>query len=73
MKKTCPKKQSSGTKSPVVTAYEKIESGVVSGYKKTETCIVSGFQKVCDKCIEVLFSREGESLEDTKKRLSNKE
>lgn len=53
----------------VVTGYKKIENGVVTGYKKIETGIVEGFQKVTDKCVEVLFSHEGETVEDTKKRL----
>lgn len=53
----------------VVTGYKKIENGVVTGYKKIETGVVEGFQKVTDKCVEVLFSHEGETVEDTKKRL----
>lgn len=56
--------------SGVVDGYKKIESGVVEGYKKMETGIVEGFQKVTDKCVEVLFAREGESVEDAKLRLS---
>lgn len=57
----------------VVNGYKKIENGVVGGYKKMETGIVDGFQKVTDKCVEVLFAKEGESVEDAKKRLSGKE
>ena len=57
----------------VVSGYKKIEDGVVGGYKKMETGIVDGFQKVTDKCVEVLFAKEGESVEDAKKRLSGKE
>lgn len=53
----------------VVSGYKKIENGVVTGYKKIETGVVEGFQKVTDKCVEVLFSHEGETVEDTKKRL----
>lgn len=56
-----------------VTGYKKIEKGVVDGYKKIETGIVEGFTKVTDKCVEVLFAKEGESVEDAKKRLSGKE
>ena len=57
----------------VTEGYQKIEDGVVSGYKKIETGVVEGFGKVTDKCVEVLFAREGESVEDAKKRLSGKE
>lgn len=54
----------------VVKGYKKIEEGVVGGYKKIETGVVEGFGKVTDKCVEVLFAKEGESVEDAKKRLS---
>ena len=53
----------------VVKGYKKIEDGVVGGYKKIETGVVEGFGKVTDKCVEVLFTKEGESVEDAKKRL----
>ena len=56
-----------------VTGYKKIEKAVVSGYKKIETGAVEGFGKVVDKCVEILFTKEGESVEDAKKRLSHKE
>lgn len=54
----------------VVKGYKKIQDGVVGGYKKIETGVVEGFGKVTDKCVEVLFTKEGESVEDAKKRLS---
>lgn len=54
----------------VVKGYKKIEDGVVDGYKKIETGVVEGFGKVTDKCVEVLFAKDGESVEDAKKRLS---
>ena len=57
----------------VVEGYQKIEDGVVTGYKKMETGVVEGFGKVVDKCVEVLFTKEGESVEDAKKRLNHKE
>ena len=57
----------------VVEGYKKIEDGVVTGYKKIETGAVEGFGKVVDKCVEVLFAKEGESVEDAKKRLNHKE
>ena len=54
----------------VVDGYKKIEEGVVGGYKKIENGVVEGFGKVTDKCVEVLFAKEGESVEDAKKRLN---
>jgi hypothetical protein len=57
----------------VVEGYKKIETGVVGGYKKIENGVVEGFNKVSDKCVEVLFTKEGESVDDAKKRLSGKD
>ena len=57
----------------VTEGYKKIEDGVVIGYKKIEAGAVEGFGKVVDKCVEVLFAKEGESVEDAKARLSGKE
>ena len=57
----------------VTEGYQKIEDGVVSGYKKIETGAVEGFGKVVDKCVEVLFAKEGESVEEAKARLQGKE
>ena len=54
----------------VVKGYKKIEDGVVEGYKKIETGVVEGFGKVTDKCVEKLFAKEGETVEDAKKRLN---
>ena len=56
----------------VVGGYKKIENTVVSGYKKVETGAVNGFRKVSDFFIKKLFSREGETVEETRKRLSRK-
>ena len=56
----------------VVEGYKKIENGVVEGYKKIESGVVEGFNKVSDKCVEVLFAEDGETVEDAKKRLSGK-
>ena len=57
----------------VTEGYQKIEDGVVTGYKKIETGAVEGFGKVVDKCVEVLFAKEGESVEHAKARLSGKD
>ena len=57
--------------SKFVETNEKIAENVVKGYKKIETGVVKGFGKVTDKCVEKLFARDGESVEDAKKRLNN--
>ena len=57
----------------VAEGYKKIEAGIVTGYKKIETGVVNGFGKVTDKCVEVLFAKDGESVEQAKARLSGKE
>ena len=54
----------------VIQGYQKIEDGVVGSYQKIENGVVEGFEKVTDQCVEVLFAKEGESVEDAKKRLS---
>ena len=56
----------------VVEGYKKIETGVVEGYKKIETGAVEGFEKVTDKCVEVLFTKKGETVEEAKERLAGK-
>lgn len=53
--------------------YQKIENGVVGGYKKIEDGVVEGFNKVNDKFVEMLFTREGESVEGAKKRLGGED
>ena len=57
----------------VVEGYKKIEEGVVEGYKKIEKGAVDGFNKVTDKFVEKLFTKEGETVEEAKKRLSGEE
>lgn len=56
----------------VVGTYQKIEDGVVGGYQKIESGAVNGFRKVSDFFIRKFFSRKGETVEETRKRLSRK-
>jgi len=58
------------TAGTVTDGCKKIESGVVDGYKKMETGVVGTFNKVSDKFVEKLFARDGETVEEAKKRLS---
>ena len=57
----------------VTKGYKKVEESVVKGYKAVEKGAVDGFNKVSDKCIEKIFAKEGESVEDAKIRLSREE
>jgi len=52
---------------------EKITGTVTGAYQKIEDGVVEGFCKVNDKFIEKLFTKEGESVEDAKIRLSGKQ
>lgn len=53
----------------VTKGYKKIEDGVVDGYKKIEKGAVGGFNKMTDKIVEKVFTKEGETVEDAKKRM----
>ena len=53
----------------VTEGYKKIEDGVVSGFKKIEEGVVGGFNRVSDKFIDVLFTKEDETVEDAKARM----
>lgn len=57
----------------VVEGYGKIREAVVGGYRKIEHGAVSGFETVTDKCVEVLFARDGETVAQAKQRLSRKD
>lgn len=54
----------------VEDGYHKIEEGVVGGYKKIENTVVGGFAKMTDRFVDQFLTREGESVEDAKKRIS---
>ena len=54
----------------VAGGYKKMEEGVVGGYKKIETSVVSGFHKMTDKFVDNYLTKDGESVEEAKKRLS---
>lgn len=57
----------------VAEGYKKIENGVVEGYKKIEDGVVGGFTKVTDKFVDQFLTRDGESVEDAKKRLAREQ
>lgn len=57
----------------VVGGYKKIEEGVVGGYKKIEEGVVNGFNKISDKFVDNYLTREGESVEEAKDRLTKEQ
>ena len=56
----------------VVGAYQEVEEGVVGGYQKIEDGAVNGFRRISDFFIRKFFSRNGETVEETRKRLRRK-
>ena len=55
-------------------SFGEIENGadtVVGGYKKIENAVVDGYTKIEDKFVDAYLTRDGESVEDAKKRLKN--
>lgn len=60
------------TAQTVVGGYQKIESTVVGVYKAIENGALSGFSALTDKCVVLLFAKEGETAADAKARLSGK-
>lgn len=56
----------------VTDGYKKIEKGVVDGYKKIEQGVVAGYTKIEDKFVDAYLTKDGETVEEAKKRLKNK-
>lgn len=56
-------------KSKIVDVNEKIASGVTTGYKKIEDGVVGGYKKIEDKFVDQFLTKDGETVEDAKKRL----
>ena len=54
----------------VVGGYKKIEYGVVGGYKKIEEGAVGGFNKMVDTFVDQFLTKEGETVEEARKRLA---
>lgn len=52
--------------------YKAVENGVVTGYKAVEKGVVSGYEKMEDKFVETFLTKEGETVEEAKKRLKEK-
>ena len=56
-------------KSKLVKANEIIADVARSGYKKIEEGVVGAYKKVEDGFVDQFLTREGETVEDAKKRL----
>ena len=56
----------------VVGGYRAIENSVVNAYQTIENSAVKGFGLVVDRCVEMLFAKNGETVEEAKARLSGK-
>ena len=56
----------------VTDGYKKIEKGVVEGYKKIEQGVVGGYTKLEDKFVDAYLTKDGETVEEAKARLKDK-
>ena len=56
-------------KSKLVEANEKIAGCVTEGFKKMSDGVVSGYKKIEDKFVSEFLTKDGETVEDAKKRL----
>lgn len=56
----------------VTDTYKKIENTVVCGYKKIEDTVTCGYTRIEDSFVERFLTKEGESVEEAKKRLKRK-
>lgn len=54
----------------VVNTYKAIENGVVGAYKKVEDTVVDAFNHMTDAVVGAVLTREGETVEDAKKRMA---
>lgn len=56
-----------------IHAYEKIEKGAVDTYKKIEQGAVRSFTKLSDGFVDQFLTKEGESVEDARKRIAQEQ
>ena len=57
----------------VVDGYKKVEKGVVDGYKSVENAVVGTYEKLEDKFVDKYLTKDGETVEEAKKRLKNQD
>ncbi len=59
-------------KSKLVAVNAKIAEGVVGGYKKIENGVVNEFNAISDKFVDHFLTKDGETVEEAKVRLTQK-
>ena len=59
-------------KSKLVKANKKIEKAVTGTYKKIENSVVGAYKNVEDRFVDSFLTNEGETIEEAKRRLSEK-
>lgn len=64
---------SNGIEKAVVDTYKSIEETVVGAYQKVEDTVVGTYQKVEYAFVEKFLTKPGESVEEAKARISEKE
>ena len=60
-------------RSKLVQVNEKIAEGVMGGYKKIEEGVVSEYKKIEDAFVDQFLTKEGETVEEAKKRLAEEQ
>ena len=60
-------------KSKLGKVNEKIAEHVVSGYKKIEEGVVVEYKKIEDAFVDQFLTKEGETVEEAKKRLAEEQ
>ena len=60
-------------KSKLVNANQKIEEKVVGTFKEIENTVVSGHTKIEDSFVYRYLTKEGETVEEAKKRLKQEQ
>lgn len=57
----------------VTAGFQKMSDGVVGGYRKIENGVVGGYKKIEDAFVDRYLTKDGETVEDAKARLSAEE
>lgn len=60
-------------KSKLVKTNEKIAEKVVGAYEKIESTIVGGYTKIEDAFVDRYLTKDGETVEEAKKRLKDEQ
>ena len=55
------------------SGFKKISYGVTEGYQKIEDSVVAGYTKIEDKFVDTFLTKNGETVEEAKKRLKKEQ